>query len=188
MEIKHSGPKIFLRDVSLSDVNVQYLKWMNDPEVNRYMETKFESQTYESIHRYVLDHQTKQSEAFLAICLSESGRELQTPSYPFDHSNHIGNLKIGPINPVHRSADISLFIGEKSFWGKGYGKDAVLFGCIHAFKNLNLHRLRAGVYAPNMASRKLFLSCGFEQEGIMKEAAFFEGEYVDVYIFGKTKE
>ena len=176
MEVRDKKYRIFLRDVRLSDVNDTYLKWMNDPEVNRYMETRFQVQTLESIKGYVANHQTDLKESFWAICLPSYDRTL----------THIGNIKIGPINGIHKNADISLFIGEKDLWGKGFGREAVNLATDYAFKNLNIHRLRAGVYESNKMSMKLFQSCDFLLEGIMKEAAYFEGDYIDVCIFGKV--
>ena len=46
------------------------------------------------------------------ICLVEDGR-------------HIGNIKLGPIQWLHRRADLSLFIGDKSCWSLGYASEAI---------------------------------------------------------------
>ena len=38
---------------------------------------------------------------------------------------HIGNIKLGPINWIHRYGDISLLIGDKDYWGKGIATEAI---------------------------------------------------------------
>lgn len=57
---------------------------------------------------------------------------------------HIGNIKIGPINPHHNYADISYFIGEKSLWGKGIATEAIQLILKYAFEELKLHKVTAG--------------------------------------------
>jgi RimJ/RimL family protein N-acetyltransferase len=51
-------------------------------------------------------------------------------------------------------------------------------------KNLNLHRLKAGVYSNNIGSIKAFLKSGFEEEGTLKSMRLSNGVYVDEKIFG----
>jgi RimJ/RimL family protein N-acetyltransferase len=38
-----------------------------------------------------------------------------------------GKISLGPINFIHKYAEISYFIGEKSFWNKGYATKGSLF-------------------------------------------------------------
>ena len=33
--------RVYLREVRLSDVKERYYQWMNDPEINRSLETRF---------------------------------------------------------------------------------------------------------------------------------------------------
>lgn len=44
---------VLLRRVQAADVNENYHRWMNDPEVNRYMETRFRPQSLDDIRSYV---------------------------------------------------------------------------------------------------------------------------------------
>ncbi|MFC1821085.1 GNAT family N-acetyltransferase [Thermodesulfobacteriota bacterium] len=47
------GERIYFREVRISDVNENYYSWMNDPEVNQYLETRYIPQSRENIKRYV---------------------------------------------------------------------------------------------------------------------------------------
>ena len=47
------GGRIYLREVCPDDVNENYFRWMNDPEVTRHLEARFASQSMEDISRYV---------------------------------------------------------------------------------------------------------------------------------------
>jgi [ribosomal protein S5]-alanine N-acetyltransferase len=101
-----------------------------------------------------------------------------------DEDRHIGNIKIGPINQIHRFADIGLLIGERDCWGKGYATEALRLVTNYAFKTLNLHKLTAGCYDGNKGSEKAFIKAGFVVEGIRKKHCYCYGVYVGSIIFG----
>lgn len=165
------GKKIHLRLISLEDVTERYLEWLNDPEVNRYLETRFTEQTLESIRAFVSEKISSSNEFLYAICENEGDR-------------HIGNIKLGPLNPHHRSADVSLFIGEKNCWGKGYATEAIFLLTQHAFDSLGLNKLRAGCYASNQGSAAAFEKCGWTREGLQKGMVQSEGREMDLILLG----
>lgn len=166
-----SSTRLILRDVEEADLNTSYLEWLNDPEVNQYLETRFYPQTIESLRVYWQSLNRDKNSPWLAICLKSDLK-------------HIGNIKLGPINRVHRKADISLFIGEKIYWGQGYASEAIAVVRDWAFEELGLQKLNAGMYADNIGSRKAFEKCGFLLEGILRSEAFSMGERVDVLRMG----
>lgn len=169
------GKRIYLREVRLSDVNEDYYKWLNDNELSQYLETKFFPQSMELIEEYVANILGSRDNSFLAIIEKERDK-------------HIGNIKLGSINWIHRFADISLFIGDKEVWGKGYGTEAIKLVVDYAFNRLNLHRLQAGIYDGNIASIKAFQKAGFKEEANFKEKRFYNGSYMDEKIYGIVNE
>lgn len=169
------GERIYLREVRLSDVNENYYKWLNDDEITRYMEIRFFPQSIELIKEYVSSLSGSYESVFLAII--EKERE-----------KHIGNIKIGPINWIHRFADVSLFIGDKEVWGKGYGTEAIRLSIEYAFNILNLHRLQAGICDMNTASIKVFEKAGFKKEATFRGKRFYKGRYIDEKIYGIINE
>lgn len=169
------GERIYLREVRLSDVNENYYRWLNDPEVNQYLETRYTPQSIENIRRYVEGMDGKADEIFLAICLK-------------DNDEHIGNIKLGRINWIHRFADISLLIGEKSYWGKGIATEAIVVLSRFAFSDLNLHKVRAGCYSKNVGSAKAFVKAGFSKEGVLRKQWLSGGEFQDEILLGLCSE
>jgi [ribosomal protein S5]-alanine N-acetyltransferase len=165
------GERIFLRAVLASDVTERYARWMNDPEVSRFLESRFRPSSPETIAAYVRKMEEAPDFLFLAIVLKEGGL-------------HIGNIKAGPIDWVHRFAEVSLLIGEKDCWGKGLGTEAIRLIVRFAFETLNLHKLTACAYADNHGSIKAFQKAGFLEEGLRKEQRFFAGMYTDEALFG----
>jgi len=168
--VLHSS-RLLLRALESADLNATYLSWLNDSEVNRYLETRFLPQSLEGLQAYWNEHRDDPACPWFAICLSADGR-------------HIGNIKLGPIQWLHRRADISLFIGDSSCWGKGYASEAIALVRDWAFSELDLQKLNAGIYANNIGSRRAFEKCGFEHEGTLREEVVSVGQRLDVWRLG----
>lgn len=175
IEEKITGSKIYLRKISQSDVNDKYVSWLNDPQINKYLETRWNEQTMQSVSDFVKSKLEKDDEPLFAICTIEE-------------DIHIGNIKLGPINPYHKNADVSLFIGEKKYWGKGFAKEAIKLITDYGFKILNLNKLKAGAYAENLGSINAFKKCGYIQEGLLRKQAICNGGLMDIVLVGITSE
>lgn len=165
------GERLHLREVRPTDVTNRYYAWMNDPDVTRYLESRFFPNSRAMLQNYVNAKAGDQDNVFLAIVLNQGNR-------------HIGNIKLGPINWIHRFADVGLLIGEKDCWGHGYATEAISLVMEYGRKGLNLHGLTAGCYAPNVGSLRAFLKAGFVQEGLRKNRYFCDGQYVDEVLLG----
>jgi RimJ/RimL family protein N-acetyltransferase len=166
------GARIYLRKVQVGDLEGGYVRWMNDPDVTQFTESRFCSHSKEELRRYILRHTTGMDNLLLAIVLREGDR-------------HIGNIKLGPINWIHRCSEVGIIIGEKSCWSMGYGVEAISVLAEWAFRCLELHKLTAGCYAPNIASIKAFQRSGFVIEGVRKEQYLWNGKYEDLVLLGR---
>ena len=169
------GASIYLRDVRDTDVNETYRGWMNDPEVNQYLESRFSPATLESIGDFVRTHIADRNHVFLAIVLRDGDR-------------HVGNIKLGPINWIHRFGDIGLMIGAKDCWGRGIAAEAISLLVEHAFSTLNLHKVTAGAYSTNRGSIRAFEKVGFEIEGVRKAHFLTDQGYCDHVLMGLVKD
>jgi len=161
------GPKLYLRRIQSSDLNGSYFDWLNDQEVTRWMQQGVFPNSQELMEIFYKNQSISQTDIVFAIVLS-------------DADTHVGNIRLHEIHQVFRSGMISLIIGEKDYWGKGLGTEAIELLAGHAFKRLNLNRLHAGTAEPNVGCIRAYEKAGFRQEGISRKAYFCEGEYVDV--------
>ena len=162
-----------LRPVTLADVSDRYLGWLNDPVVNRYLETRWTPQSLDSIRGFVSAQIAATDSLLLAI---------------EDQGVHVGNLKIGPINRHHRCADVSYFIGERSCWGKGLATAAIRAACDIAFARLDLHRLQAGLYAGNVGSLRALEKAGFTREGVWRQQLLGPDGWEDHIFLGMLRQ
>src|SRR5690606_24919866 len=97
---------------------------------------------------------------------------------------YIGNVNLTGIHPVNRSAEFSIMIGEKNYWGQGIGREASQQMLRHGFDDLQLHRIWLGVLAGNIAAQRLYESLGFRIEGAQRQAIFKQGGYHDLILMG----
>ena len=165
-EIILKGKRCYLRPLTLNDVTQDYVTWMNDKNVTRFLETRFILHTHKSIQDYVQSILKNPDDVFMAICVNGTNQ-------------HIGNIKLGPINRQHLFAHIGLMIGDKDYWGKGYATEAIGLISQYAFETLKLNKVMAGCYANNVGSMRAFEKAGFYHEGIEKSKWLCEGQYVD---------
>lgn len=166
--------RIRLRQSEMSDCTPVYVGWLNDPEVNRYLETRWSRQSLESIQDFVYLQRENSHSILFAIEEAEGNR-------------HIGNIKIGPIDWNNLCADISYFIGEKDCWNRGIATEAIALVCRYGFEELGLRRIEAGAYAGAAGSWRALEKNGFVREGIFRERGNLCGEFMDVYRYGILK-
>jgi RimJ/RimL family protein N-acetyltransferase len=169
------GRRIYLREVCIADADGNYSRWMNDPDVIQYLESRFTPVTLPMLQSYITQEQQNLSVVFMAIVVKEN-------------DTHIGNIKIHRIDYYHRFAEISLIIGEKAYWGNGYGTEAIQLAVDFAFSKLNLHKLSANIYSSNAGSVKAFKKAGFSDEGLRIKHRFYKGEYIDEVMLGIARQ
>ncbi len=170
-----TGTHLYLRGLQATDAAGPYLNWLNDPEVGRYLETRYQPWSQARLERYLAQLDGSQHDFLFGICLRAGDR-------------HIGNIKLGPVNWIHRFADIGLLIGEKDQWGKGYASEAIGLICDFAFGTLNLHKLKAGCYADNQGSARAFLRNGFVEEGRLRQQWLIDNQYQDSLLLGLLRD
>lgn len=170
--LRLEGVKIYLRPVKVSDATEEYVNWLNDPEVNQFLEIRFVQHGLEGLKDDIRKILADPKTIFLAIIQK-------------DNNKHIGNIKLGPIDPQHKVGSIGIMIGDKSSWGKGFATEAVRLLTDYAFGMLTLHKVTAGAYENNLGSIKAFLKLGFFEEGRLKEHVLFDGDYIDKVLVAK---
>jgi len=160
---------IYLQSITLDDVTPNYVQWLNDPKVNQYLETRFTKQKLDSVNAFVKD------------ILKQPNEHLFTIRTKADNQ-HIGNIKVGHIDPVHNVGYVSLFIGDKNSWGKGFAVQAIQLISRYALERLLLRKLIASAYKPNIASINAFLKVGYQHECVLKSHYLLNGKPCDIIL------
>ena len=191
------GDRIYLRQVTREDAE-NYYYWLNDQETTKWMQRGIYPTGVEDCRSYVESMQGKDG---MLLAIVRKGEEI--PKYKCSLNDkalnkylaevgekcsiHIGNITLLSIHPTFRTAEISIIIGDKQSRGNGYGTEAIRLLVDHCFTRMNLNRLQAGAVVDNIGSTKAFEKAGFQQEGVLRQAYYCEGEYQDVCVMSILK-
>jgi diamine N-acetyltransferase len=162
---------IRLREIERSDVPVIH-SWRSDHAVVdsltgvfRYVNREVDDEWFD---RYM---KARDRDVRLGVVLAESGLL-------------VGVAYLLCIDWIARNAQYGLMIGERDHWGKGIGTQATQLTIAHAFDDLNLHRLSLQVFEDNVAAIHIYEKCGFQHEGVMRDAVFKGGRYRSLVMMG----
>ncbi len=162
---KINGKLIYLQSLNANKhATLKYSKWLNNPKVNKYLETR--KATTEDLKRYINEKNNNKNCLLLGIFSKES-------------NEHIGNIKLEPISFNKKEATIGILIGEKNYWGKGIGTEAIKLSTNYAFDKLGLKKISLGVIPENKAAIRAYEKCGFTIDKIEKKVFNHEGTLYD---------
>jgi RimJ/RimL family protein N-acetyltransferase len=82
----------------------------------------------------------------------------------------IGTVGLLSINHLHRTAEMGIGIGERDYWGKGYGTEATRLLLDYAFNVLALHNVVLRVFSYNERAIRSYLKVGFREIGRRRQA------------------
>ena len=170
-----SSERLLFRPLGANDVSERYVAWLNDPEINRFLETRFESQTIDSCLKFVLEQEQDANSHLFGIFIKGS-------------LEHIGNIKLGFVNQHHHTGQLSLLIGEKSYWRFGYATESVRRITEWGFDELGLERIEAGCYDNNLGSLRTFIKVGYSVEGYFRSSVVSEGRRIGGFWLGMLRD
>jgi RimJ/RimL family protein N-acetyltransferase len=166
------GKKTILRPVEESDLPL-LTKWINDREVTRFLKARM-PQMYSGEKKWFDKLEGDKDNVVLVITTLEG--------------KPIGVMGVHKIRWVDGVATTGAFIGEKSYWGKGYGTDAKMQVLNFCFNTLNLRKINSKVYSFNSRSLAYSKHCGYKQEGVLKSERYGDGKYHDVVLLALFRE
>jgi len=150
---KMVGKKCYLSPMDINDAE-KYTEWLNDLEViinlthyNKVINVENEKNFLENLskeHNYsIIDIETN---------------EL------------IGSCGFIGLDHLNQTAEIGIFIGNKTHWNKGIGTEALILLLDYGFMALNLHNIQLRVYSFNERAIKSYKKIGFKTIGNRREA------------------
>lgn len=161
-----SGKKCYLSPVSLDDAAL-YKEWLNDIELSTNLNIKPYNLTIE-----------KEKEILEKLVKSESDSVFGIVDKKNDKL--IGNCGLMGLEHINRKAMFGIFIGDKKYWGKGYGEEATNLILDFGFNLLNLHNIFLTVFSYNKRGIRCYEKCGFKTAGRLREMRLIAGKYHDV--------
>jgi RimJ/RimL family protein N-acetyltransferase len=144
------GEKVCLRAYKEEDIAVA-TKYVNDGELKRLLTptiafpmTKWEEEEWVKSQKA-----NKTGEYNFAV------EDIKTQSY-------IGGCGVNEVNWTVRVATVGIMIGDKNYWNKGYGTDAMRVLIKFIFENMNIRKIKLSVFSFNIRAQKCYEKCGFK--------------------------
>lgn len=100
----------------------------------------------------------------------------------------IGYIILFALSWSHGDAELGIGLGERAYWGQGYGTDAVRVMLRYAFTELNLRRVTLGVFAYNSRAINAYKKAGFKVEGRLRQHLARDGQRDDMIVMGVLRE
>lgn len=100
----------------------------------------------------------------------------------------IGRVLIWRVSEQNQSCMLTIYIGDKAFWGKGCGTEALRLALRRAFGTLGLHRVELHVFDFNKRAIRSYEKVGFTREGARRRALKRGSKYHDILVMGILRE
>ena len=169
MKRDYSSDSVRIRSVRQEDSSLLF-EWINNHELvvlnapYRPISTAEHEQWFESL-------KTRKNLAFFMIEDIDSGLA-------------IGSCQLTNIHNLNKSAELQIRIGRSDFQNQGAGSETVRLLTRYGFDKLKLHRIMLQVFSTNLRAIRVYKKNGFQQEGVLRDAAFIDGCWINVFVFG----
>ena len=158
------GKRVYLRALEKEDL-ICIQKWSNDPEIRK-------------LTGEVASMGQADADKFLERVYNDNTREWFVIIIK-ENEQLIGEAGLLRMFHAWRTTDISIIIGEKNAWGKGYGTESILLLLDYAFRRLNFHRVAIDVVGFNEKAIRFWEKIGFKKEGIQRDGYYYKHKYHD---------
>jgi len=168
------GEKCYLSPCSLQDAE-KWTEWDNNLEVAIPLgDEAYTPYSLEKMHEILSDVARQQSHILSIV-------DLET-------DQAIGRCMLFDIDHVNRKAMLGMVIGEKAYWGQGYGQEATRLLLDYGFNLLNLNNIMLGAFSFNERAIHCYRKVGFREIGKRRQARIIAGKEYDVVLMDMLAE
>lgn len=166
------GDRVYLKTLNIKNATQEYCDWLNDSQVNKYLETR--ESTIRDLSNYIRNKLRSDNCIFFGIFFKENNK-------------HIGNVKLEPIEWDKKKTIFGIMIGDKNYWQMGLGTEATKLAIKFAFERLSLNEVELGVISENKPAIRVYEKVGFKVTEIRKKAVNHDGKIFDDIIMNIKK-
>lgn len=165
------GEKCYLSPLNSDDIEI-FTAWLNDLEVTRNLNL--------AVHNVSLVSEK--------AAIERLAQEHAYTIVDIEKDEPIGSVGLNNIDATQRRCMIGIFIGNKDYWGKGYGTEAMRLLLGYAFDYLNMHNVMLSAFEFNDRARACYRKVGFKEIGRRREARIKEGRFYDEILMDLLEE
>lgn len=93
---------------------------------------------------------------------------------------YIGHCALRDIHSRHGNFELGITIGDRAYWGRGYGREVIALLLQYGFHYLGARRIGLTTNAKNERAIRCYLACGFVEEGRPRQVVWIAGAYTDL--------
>ena len=160
-------PKVSLRELTIDDVEKRY-QWCLDEEVTKHLNMP---EKYPPFSK-------KETAKWIEMCINKTNGYEQKAIIS-DDGKHIGWIDFKNIDRLNKHAELGIAIGDRSFWGKGYGLSAMKEMLDFGFSQLDLNKVWLRVELDNKKAIKSYKRIGYIEEGVLRQDRLRKGVFID---------
>jgi len=169
------GKRVRLRPIQLADAEAA-TRWSADREVVHWLHRSEDGP--EHLSRTAIEQKIRSVLADpTEICFMIEA----------DDGVAIGDIGLLGIHP-HGRAELSIRLGEKAYWSRGFGTDAIRTLLAFAFGALALRRVTLITDADNARGIRCYEKCGFRHEGVLRGHRLRYGKPLDMVAMAVLRE
>ena len=154
------GRLVRLREKQVEDATRDY-EWRKDIELAAYDATRPITMSYKTFVKSMSQEVRNPSKYRRTYAIEE-----------MEGGTHIGNVMYYGYDSLLREAELGITIGDRDYWGRGYGSDAVRTLLEFAFEELELRRMYLHTLSSNVRAQRAFHNAGFRQTRQVKRDGY----------------
>jgi RimJ/RimL family protein N-acetyltransferase len=164
------GPRVRLQPFSTSDITPAYIGWLNDPLVVRFSNQRLVRHDQASCERYFASFANSHNR-FLSVRLVATGQAIGTATAYFA--------------PTHGTVDVGILLGDRDYWGRGYGQEAWDLLLAWLMGHAGVRKLTAGAVACNAPMLQLMERSGMALEAVRQAQEIVDGQAQDLLYYAR---
>jgi len=168
---KLTGTKVYLAPINPEDA-AKYTEWLNDFEVTKYLTLASMPLSLEKEREVLSRLATEHNYAIVDAATDEL----------------VGNAGLMDLDCVNRTAEVGIFLGDKTKWNKGFGTEALTLLVDYAFYVLGVRNLMLKAFDFNHRGLACYRKVGFKEIGRRRKARFWNGEVRDIVLMDLLAE
>jgi RimJ/RimL family protein N-acetyltransferase len=149
------GKKCYLSPIDINDAG-KFTEWLNDIELTVNL----------TLYNSIINIENEK------VFLENLSKEHNYSIIDLETNELIGNCGFSEVDNLNQTGEVGIFIGNKNFWGKGYGTEALTLLLDYGFKALNLHNILLKVFDYNKRGIRSYEKVGFKFIGIRRNALY----------------